>query len=69
MSATTSAYDEVAFPSYPFPLSHSDRLAVAGRKVGKTDRLDTANRINKLFFHASRVGDSDWDGVGHRESY
>ncbi|MDA1052979.1 MAG: class I SAM-dependent methyltransferase [Planctomycetota bacterium] len=31
---TTSAYDQVAYPSYPFPASHPDRLAVAAHLSG-----------------------------------
>lgn len=31
---TTSAYDQVAFPSYPFPASHPERLAVAAHLLG-----------------------------------
>jgi SAM-dependent methyltransferase len=39
MSMTTSAYDQVSYPSYPFPASHPDRLAVAAHLFG----MDTAN--------------------------
>jgi SAM-dependent methyltransferase len=31
---TTSAYDQVAYPSFPFPASHPDRLAIAAHLVG-----------------------------------
>ncbi|MEX0818433.1 MAG: class I SAM-dependent methyltransferase [Pirellulaceae bacterium] len=34
MPPTTSAYDQVAFPSYPFPASHPNRLAVAAHFAG-----------------------------------
>ena len=31
--ATPNTYDEVSYPSYPFPQSHPDRLADLGHVV------------------------------------
>lgn len=48
MSATTSAYDQVDFPSYPFPASHPDRLATVAYLAGMEVLDVSSSRVLEL---------------------